>query len=131
MTRQSKVTVRDSTTLTVRTVKKRPYLPDIPYRREPFPSEELDTEEWLPVVGHESRYEISSLGRIRSVAKAVKMGRKMKPGVLSTRRKADGYEYLNTSYVDGGGRWGVSLRIHRAVAMAFIPNPDNLPIVHH
>jgi len=51
--------------------------------------------------------------------------RKMKPYKAETDRH--GYKRVNTK-VDGKG---VKLFVHRAVAIAFIPNPLNLPFVNH
>jgi len=74
------------------------------------------SEEWQPVVGYEGLYEVSSLGRIRRVK------------ILSPALKKHGY--LQVSLVDGnGGR--KSLRLHRLVAEAFIPNPEGKPQVNH
>lgn len=39
-----------------------------------------------------------------------------------------GYKYCGITYKDKGN---VSKRVHRLVAEAFIPNPDNLPVVGH
>lgn len=39
-----------------------------------------------------------------------------------------GYKYCGINYIDKGK---ISKRVHRLVAEAFIPNPDNLPIVMH
>ena len=89
------------------------------------------TEEWKPVVGYEGYYEVSSLGRVRSVERLVvrKTGQRVVfPGVV-----------LST-FLSPNGRIQVSLwkgnrmknpQVHRLVAMAFLPNPDNLPEVNH
>lgn len=63
-------------------------------------------------------YEVSSLGRIRN-AKSKKI-RKLQYTNL----------YLSFSIAVKGGM-PMRLRVHREVAMAFIPNPDNLPQVNH
>lgn len=39
-----------------------------------------------------------------------------------------GYKYCTISYEDGSR---ITKRVHRLVAEAFIPNPDNLPVVMH
>lgn len=87
-------------------------------------------EEWKPVVGYEGLYEVSSLGRVRSLDRYVKNNYSYwlrKGKVLSPEKNKDGY--LLVSLCCNGKRY---LRtVHRLVAEAFIPNPDNLPEVNH
>lgn len=75
------------------------------------------TEEWKDVVGFEM-YEVSSLGKIRNketgYIKTPGVGKRGYP-VVSMRR--DGKMYLKT--------------VHRIVANAFIPNPEDKPEVNH
>jgi len=87
-------------------------------------------EIWKPVPGTTNRYEISSLGRVKSVARYItvndgwgyfKPERILRPG--GTR----GYHSQRIE-LDGIGQ---SYLIHRLVAQAFIPNPDNKPHVNH
>ena len=73
-------------------------------------------EEWRPVFGYESRYEVSNLGRVRNAD-----GHILKP------IKRRGYLCLNFC-VNGVRK---DMKIHRLVAEAFIPNPDELPFVNH
>lgn len=88
-------------------------------------------EEWKPVVGFEGYYEVSSLGRVRSVERAVidKRGRRrMYPAMMLAT-------YLNCHGRVLIGLWRDNrinrMSVHRLVAMAFLPNPDNLPEVNH
>lgn len=73
-------------------------------------------EQWKPVVGYEGFYEVSNLGNIRN-----SNGRILKPAniggyfsIMLTKNKASRF-----------------FRVHRLVAIAFIPNPSGLPIVNH
>ena len=75
-------------------------------------------EMWLPVVDYEELYKISNTGRIFSN----KFNRCLHPYT-----DKDGYLKINL-YKDGKRR---AFRMHRLVALAFIPNPDGHPEVHH
>lgn len=90
-------------------------------------------EEWRPVVGFEGLYEVSSQGKIRSLDRRVPT---KKEGVTALRKG----RVLNPWLVEGYPRVALRhpnspkhkhLHVHRILAQAFIPNPDNLPIVRH
>ena len=84
-------------------------------------------EEWRPVVGYEGLYEVSNTGRVRSIDRYVKTCygsyRLHKGKVLSPGIRPDGYLVVSLQYR--------MFRVHRIVAEAFLPNPDNLPQVNH
>lgn len=86
-------------------------------------------EEWRPVIGYEGLYEVSSLGRVRSLDKYVKgKGYRLHKGkVLSPTKNKNGYLKVNL-HCNGKRK---TITVHRLVAQAFIPNPDNLPQVNH
>ena len=75
-------------------------------------------EEWRDIKGFEGRYQASALGRIRSL-------RSLK--IIKPCNASRGY-VLVTLYFDGGRK---SVNVHRLIAAAFLPNPDNLPSVNH
>ena len=88
-------------------------------------------EEWRAVPGYEGLYEVSNMGRVRSLDRVIVN----KDGVS---RRYSGF--LLSTYLNRFGRVLVSLwknnriqrlSVHRLVANAFIPNPDNLPEVNH
>ena len=80
-------------------------------------------ETWKPVAGYEGLYEVSNLGNVRRVAgKGCKEIR-----VLKLVKQSNGYLYVNL-YKEGNRKMH---RVHRLVAQAFIPNPDNLPEINH
>lgn len=90
------------------------------------------TEEWRKVIGFPD-YEVSNLGRIRSTEKNYyrerpncKAHKVHKTGkILSAKpSKSMGYPEIHSRSLG-------TLRVHRLVAIAFIPNPDNLPQVNH
>lgn len=81
-------------------------------------------EEWRDVEGFNGKYQVSNLGRVRSTRhKSVIRNKILKPG-----RDTNGY--LKVSLGNGDGTFKQAT-IHRMVATAFIPNPDNLEMVNH
>ena len=74
--------------------------------------------------------EVSSFGRVRTLDRLISsetMTRFTKGRILKQYEDSDGY--LRVSITADGKR--VSKRVHRLVAQAFIPNPDNLPQINH
>lgn len=82
-------------------------------------------EIWKPINGYPG-YWISNFGRVKSFKQDKINGR-----ILTPTKSTKGYLQLDIS-VDGRKRQHrVHLSIHRLVAEAFIPNPNNLPQVNH
>ena len=77
-------------------------------------------EQWKAIAGYEGLYEVSDLGRVRSL----KYG---KEKILSPNKTRRGYLLVHP-YKDGKTR---GLLIHRLVAEAFIPNPQGLETINH
>lgn len=77
-------------------------------------------------------YEVSQIGEIRSIDRCVirsDTGTSVRfPGVVLVQA-IDNCGYLRTRVSVNGKQ--TTLKVHRVVAMAFIPNPDNLPQVNH
>lgn len=89
-------------------------------------------EQWKDVVGYENYYEVSSLGRVRSKERILPHNinsglYKKKPRILSLRVARRGYKIV-WFCVDGVRK---AYPVHRLVAIAFLPNPDNKPQVNH
>lgn len=79
----------------------------------------LDNNEiWKDCIGYEGKYQISNYGRIWSV----KSQKIMKPWSNGS--------YLQVVLVAKNGKKKIE-KVHRLVALAFVPNPDNLPQVNH
>ena len=94
-----------------------------------------ETEEWLPIRGYEGLYEASNLGRVRSLGRTVTHIWRGKPKTITRPEKMlapyedeDGYLRLRLCNEAGKPR---NVGVHRAVALAFIPNPHGLPQVAH
>ena len=75
-------------------------------------------EEWRDVPGYEGLYEVSDWGRVKNI----KTGRILKPA-------NNGWGYLFVVLCKNGIK--TAAKIHRLVAYAFIPNPQNLPQINH
>lgn len=88
-------------------------------------------EIWKDIKGYEGLYQVSNLGRVRSFDRLVKR----KDGrtfvhygkILSPSSNGNGYQHLILTK-DGKHK---DVLVHRLVAEAFLPNPDNLPQVNH
>lgn len=88
-------------------------------------------EEWKDIKGYEGIYQVSSLGRLRSFSRTIHVVdgyfRKVSGKILRLGNIVGGYQGIGLSK-DG---IKTSYRVHRLVAQAFIPNPDNKPEVNH
>lgn len=95
----------------------------------------MNEEIWQPIGGLEGVYEISNLARVRSLDRIVtyinrwgtETRRKYKSHVLKPSLDKDGYFYVTLKKNEKEAH----KVIHRLVAEAFIPNPDNKPTVNH
>lgn len=91
-------------------------------------------EVWKAVKDYEGLYEVSNLGRIRSVSRVIRWGRgkgydKLIEGrILSPSTNNSGYEII---ILNKPNHKTICRTIHRLVAEAFIPNPNNLTDVNH
>ena len=90
-------------------------------------------EEWKVIESPEfqGNYEVSNLGRIRTIPHECcdTYGRKrwVDEHIKATRSTPKGYRIINVRY--NGKHY--TFKVHRIVASAFIPNPNNLPEVNH
>ena len=80
-------------------------------------------EEWRDIKGYEGKYQVSNLGRIKSL----NYRGTHKHEIMKPRKTTVGYEMITLT------KNGIPSQflIHRLVAEAFIPNPNNLPCVNH
>jgi|688.fasta_scaffold22142_5 hypothetical protein len=82
-----------------------------------FSIKDIKGEVWKDVIGYEEQYLVSNKGRIKS-KRCIR---------IMKFESFDGYVRLRT-FKKGIKK---NLRIHRAVAMAFIPNPNNHEQINH
>ena len=76
-------------------------------------------EIWKDCKGYEGSYQVSNLGRIWSIKRQK---------YLKGCEDKDGYLRVNLTAKNGKVK---TERVHRLVAIAFIPNPLGLPVVNH
>lgn len=87
---------------------------------------------WLPVKDYENLYEVSDTGLVRSVDRIIlhKTGtQRLHKGKLIALTPHKDIQYMTVSLWKGNK--GTTYYVHRLVAQAFIPNPNNLPEVNH
>ena len=92
---------------------------------------QLGVEEWLPIKGHDFGYEVSNLGRVRSIPHTMANPAGTISGVAG--RVLKGGLSRNRPMVGLSGPVGRSARmIHSLVAEAFIgPRPEKLVVCHN
>lgn len=84
-------------------------------------------EEWRDINGYEGMYQVSNYGRVRSLAR--KTGNQYGKNTRILKQKKQKLGYMSVGlYKDGKQKYYL---IHRLVAQAFIPNPNNYPQVNH
>lgn len=91
----------------------------------------VSNEAWRDVVNYEGFYQVSDEGRVRSLAhyqgKWDSVYERRFPKILKQTKDKDGY--LSVILCKKGKIQ--KFRVHRLVAMAFIKNPSNLPLINH
>lgn len=92
--------------------------------KPPTFEELLKREEWRPALGYEGLYQVSSIGRVKRLGGT---GGARLDKILARSTNNMGYFYLALC-ANGKQR---KFLVHRLVAMAFIPNPENKAEVNH
>ena len=83
----------------------------------------MEQEQWKPIEGTDNDYEVSNLGRVRSMKQYYGVIGRIMPQTI----QRSGYHYVMLHV----NNKPTCRRVHRLVAKAFIPNPDNLPEINH
>lgn len=98
--------------------------------------ETLEEEEWRDVVGYEGLYQVSNLGRVKSLDRIIhqkanhyyKVGfDRLAKGKVLRQGLSNGYPILDLCK-NGKVK---SYNVHKLVATAFIPNTNEYPVVNH
>lgn len=76
-------------------------------------------EIWKPIESLGGKYEISNFGRIRGIWSGK---------ILKLSKNNAGYYYAR---VHKGNNKNITIYIHKMVALAFIPNPENKLVINH
>ena len=85
-------------------------------------------EIWKDIKGYEGLYQVSNLGNVRSMDRITRDGRKIKGKNIKPHTNGNS-RYLRVALCNNGKIKYEN--IHRLVAKAFIPNPENKPEVNH
>ena len=88
-------------------------------------------EIWENVKDYEEFYQVSNLGNVKSLARDIYYQNgtihHLKEKILAPALNNKGYQYVNL-YKNGKMK---NMLVHRLVAMAFIPNPENKSQINH
>lgn len=88
-------------------------------------------EEWRDIPQYEGLYQVSNQGQIRSIDRIVRRNgettKNLRGFILLPLYQKSGYMFV---FLSKNGK-AKRMAIHRAVALAFIPNSENKPEVNH
>lgn len=84
-------------------------------------------EQWCDIAGYEGFYQVSNTGKVRTMEHSDRFGRTYEQIEMRQSVSRNGYLVL---HLKAGGHRKMAL-VHRLVACAFLPNPDNLSDVNH
>lgn len=82
-------------------------------------------EIWKDIKGYEGLYQVSNLGRVKTLK--LKFGKQRADTIMNPSVSVWGYGRVCLIK----NKKGKNYYVHRLVAETFIPNPENLPFVNH
>lgn len=85
-----------------------------------------DQEEWVYIPFFPG-YQVSNMGNVRSLDRYTTAGQLVAGKVLKPGQETKGYYMVRLSF----GNKSKGFKVHRLVAMMFLPNPNNYPEVNH
>lgn len=85
---------------------------------------EYKNEIWKDIENFEGKYQISNFGRVKTLKRKFVY----KTKIMKLKNDKDGYKLINLNITRVGK---ITLKVHRMVANAFIPNPKMKPMVNH
>lgn len=86
----------------------------------------MQSEIWKDVPGYSGLYQVSNLGRVKSLGRIDSNRHLVRERILKQSNRGNGYKVV-VLYSKGHKMFAV----HRLVALAFHPNPDRLPQINH
>ena len=90
-------------------------------------------ENWKDIEGYEGRYMVSDLGRVKSLHQEYYGGWRNKQLIVRPERimgtPSNNWGYSNVRLSKDGK--AKTMKVHRLVGLAFIPNPNNKRTINH
>lgn len=84
-------------------------------------------EEWRDIKDYYGYYQVSNFGRVRGVDRITENNIPIKSSLLRPYKNHSGHLRVRLTKKSVGKKF----LVHRLVAQAFIPNPQNFPIINH
>lgn len=107
------------------------YTKDKPLSSYNLDIHDLPNEEWRDIKGYEGYYQVSNMGRVKSLTRwridRNNIRHKMQGRIMRLNKTNCGYYIIGLCVGDMRKYY----LIHRLIAQCFIPNPNNYPCVNH